>query len=162
MNWKIFSSETAWPIWTKPWWNGPYMVLFQNCVRRHWPPTKMATITKNITECKHRLVTYHKTQNGKCCWVVMSVVHYRIQVAIFPPKWLLLQCEKPFFQTLANFGEWTKTKTHQNETHANAPDFSRSLCNFDPLTSHPGQLLYSPEFPNFPRKDLSWIFMFLL
>jgi hypothetical protein len=125
-------------------------------------PTKMAAITKNITECKHRLVTYHKTQNGKCCWHVMSVVHYRIQVAIFPPKWLLLQCEKPFFQTLANFGEWTKTKTHQNETHANAPDFSRSLCNFDPLTSHPGQLLYSPEFPNFPRKDLSWIFMFLL
>ena len=87
---KKSSPETAWPIWTKPWWNGPYVVPFQNCVRQHWPPTKMATVTKNITECKHRVVTYHKTQNGKCCWDVRSVVHYRIQVAIFSPKWLLL------------------------------------------------------------------------
>jgi hypothetical protein len=26
-------------------------------------------------------------------------------------------CMFPFFQTLANFGEWTKTKTRQNETY---------------------------------------------
>ena len=52
-NWKfsktwikqIFSSETAWPIWTKPWWNGPYVVPFQNSIR----PTNMAAVTKNRT-----------------------------------------------------------------------------------------------------------------
>ena len=29
----IFSSETTGPIATKPWWNGPWMAPFQNCVQ---------------------------------------------------------------------------------------------------------------------------------
>ena len=35
---KIFFSETAWPIWTKLWWNGPWVVPFQDCIRRPHPP----------------------------------------------------------------------------------------------------------------------------
>ena len=38
----INSSETTGPIWTKLWWNGPWMAPFQNCVRRSRLPTKMA------------------------------------------------------------------------------------------------------------------------
>jgi hypothetical protein len=42
----INSSEATGPIWTKLWWNSPWMAPFQNCVR--WPrlPTKMATKLK--------------------------------------------------------------------------------------------------------------------
>ena len=43
---KIFSSETAWPILTKLWWNSPWVVLFQNCVRQPRPPNKMAARLK--------------------------------------------------------------------------------------------------------------------
>ena len=28
----IFSSETIGPIWTKHWWNGPWIVPFQSCI----------------------------------------------------------------------------------------------------------------------------------
>jgi hypothetical protein len=42
----IFSSETTGPIATKLWWNGPWMALFQNCVRWSRLPTKMATKLK--------------------------------------------------------------------------------------------------------------------
>jgi hypothetical protein len=44
---KIISSETAGPIGHKLWWHGLQMVLFENCVRRPWPPTKIAAIAKN-------------------------------------------------------------------------------------------------------------------
>jgi hypothetical protein len=44
---KIISSETTVPIWPKLWWNGLSVVIFQNCVRRPRPPTKIATVTKN-------------------------------------------------------------------------------------------------------------------
>ena len=43
---KIFSSETTGPIATKLWWNDPWMVPFQNCVRWSRLPTKMATKLK--------------------------------------------------------------------------------------------------------------------
>jgi hypothetical protein len=33
---------------------------------------KMAVVTKNLTLCKHVLVTYQKNQNNKCCCGVMS------------------------------------------------------------------------------------------
>ena len=39
----INSSEATGPIWTKLWWNGPWMSPFQNCVRWSRLPTKMAT-----------------------------------------------------------------------------------------------------------------------
>jgi hypothetical protein len=35
----------------------------------------------------------------------------------------------------------------------------RSLRNFDPFPGLPGQLLDSPDFPNFPGNYLSWIFI---
>jgi hypothetical protein len=44
---KIFSSETTWPIKTKLWWNDPWVIPFQNCVRQTRPPTNMAAVTKN-------------------------------------------------------------------------------------------------------------------
>jgi hypothetical protein len=44
---KIIISETAGPIGPKLWWNGLQMVLFEKCVQRPRPPTKMATVTKN-------------------------------------------------------------------------------------------------------------------
>ena len=43
---KIFSSETTRPIQAKLYWNDPWMVPFQNCVRRHRPPTNMAARLK--------------------------------------------------------------------------------------------------------------------
>ena len=42
----INSSEATGPIWTKLWWNGPWMAPFQNCVRWSRLPTKMATKLK--------------------------------------------------------------------------------------------------------------------
>jgi hypothetical protein len=39
---KIFLSETICSIRTKFWWNSHWMVLFQKCVRRFGPSTKMA------------------------------------------------------------------------------------------------------------------------
>ena len=40
------SSEATGPIWTKLWWNGPWMAPFQICVRWSRLPTKMATKLK--------------------------------------------------------------------------------------------------------------------
>jgi hypothetical protein len=42
----INSSEAAGPIWTKLWWNGPWMAPFQHCVRWSRLPTKMAAKLK--------------------------------------------------------------------------------------------------------------------
>ena len=42
----INSSETTGPIWTKLWWNGPWMASFQKCVRWSWLPIKMAAKLK--------------------------------------------------------------------------------------------------------------------
>jgi hypothetical protein len=42
----INSSETTGPIWTKLWWNGPWMAPFQKCVRWSRLPTKLATKLK--------------------------------------------------------------------------------------------------------------------
>jgi hypothetical protein len=42
----INSSETTGPIWTKLWWNGPWMAPFQKCVRWSRLPTKMAAKLK--------------------------------------------------------------------------------------------------------------------
>jgi hypothetical protein len=39
---KIFLFETICPIRTKFWWNSHWMILFQKCVRRFGPSTKMA------------------------------------------------------------------------------------------------------------------------
>ena len=44
---EIFSSETIWPLETKLWWNGPWVIPFQNCVRQSRPPTNMVALTKN-------------------------------------------------------------------------------------------------------------------
>jgi hypothetical protein len=45
---KIFS-ETTEPISTKLFWNDPWVVLFQICIRQHRLVSKMAAITKNRT-----------------------------------------------------------------------------------------------------------------
>jgi hypothetical protein len=42
----INSSEATGSIWTKLWWNGPWMAPFQNCVRWSWLPTKMVAKLK--------------------------------------------------------------------------------------------------------------------
>ena len=42
----INSSEATGPIWTKLWWNSPWMVPLQNCVRWSRLPTKMAAKLK--------------------------------------------------------------------------------------------------------------------
>ena len=42
----INSSEATRPIWTKLWWNGPWMAPFQNCVQWSRLPTKMAAKLK--------------------------------------------------------------------------------------------------------------------
>jgi len=57
-NLKIIFSETAGQIGPKLWWNGLQMVLFENCVQRPRPPTKMATVTKNRKFGKKSLKNY--------------------------------------------------------------------------------------------------------
>jgi hypothetical protein len=42
----INSSEATGPIWTKLWWNGPWMARFQKCVRWSRLPTKLAAKLK--------------------------------------------------------------------------------------------------------------------
>ena len=42
----INSSEATGPIWTKLWWNGPWMAPFQKSVRWSRLPSKMATKLK--------------------------------------------------------------------------------------------------------------------
>ena len=42
----INSSEATGPIWTKFWWNGPWMAPFQNCVRWSRLTTKMVAKLK--------------------------------------------------------------------------------------------------------------------
>jgi hypothetical protein len=44
---KIFSSETTEPISTTLFWDDPYLVPFQNCVRQRRPVSKMAAITRS-------------------------------------------------------------------------------------------------------------------
>ena len=44
---KIFMSETTGTIGTKLCLNSPWMIPFQNCVRKSRPPTNMATVAKN-------------------------------------------------------------------------------------------------------------------
>ena len=51
----INSSKTTGPIWTKLWWNGPWVIPFQNCVRQPRPPFKMAAITKNRNSAKNHM-----------------------------------------------------------------------------------------------------------
>jgi hypothetical protein len=57
-NLKIISSETTVLIGPKLWWNGLSVVIFQNCVRRSRPPTKMATVTKPRTFSRKSLKSY--------------------------------------------------------------------------------------------------------
>ena len=46
----IFSSETTWPLETKLWWNGPWVIPFQNCVRQSRSLTNMVAVSKNKKE----------------------------------------------------------------------------------------------------------------
>jgi hypothetical protein len=52
---KIIFSETAGPIGPKLWWYGLQMVLFENCVRRPRPPTKIAPLLKIENLAKNHL-----------------------------------------------------------------------------------------------------------
>jgi hypothetical protein len=55
---KIIFSETAGPIGPKLWWNCLQMVLFENCVRRPRPPSKIAAVIKNRKFGKKSLTNY--------------------------------------------------------------------------------------------------------
>ena len=64
----INSSEATGPIWTKLWWNGPWMVPFQNCVRWSRLPTKMAAKLKIEKRGDEILIVhccFSISQNGK-------------------------------------------------------------------------------------------------
>ena len=51
-------SEATGPIWTKLWWNGPWMAPFQNCVWWSRLPTKMATKQK-IEKRENEILIVH-------------------------------------------------------------------------------------------------------
>jgi hypothetical protein len=59
----INSSEATEPIWTKLWWNGPWMAPFQKCVRWSRLPTKMATKLK-IEKRGYEILIVH------CCFSI--------------------------------------------------------------------------------------------
>ena len=71
----INSSETTGPIWTKLWWNGPWMAPFQNCVRWSWLPTKMATKLK-IEERGDEILIVHCCSNLNCSYMARSSLTY--------------------------------------------------------------------------------------
>jgi hypothetical protein len=60
----INSSEATGPIWTKLWWNGPWMAPFQNCVWWSRLPTKMAAKLK-IEKRGDEILIVH-------CWFSIS------------------------------------------------------------------------------------------
>jgi hypothetical protein len=67
----IFSSETTGPIATKLWWNGPWMVPFQTCVRWSRLPTKMAAKIKIAA-----LVLVKMSSNFSCSYMARSSLTY--------------------------------------------------------------------------------------
>jgi hypothetical protein len=62
----INSSEATVPIWTKLWWNGPWMAPFQNYVRWSRLPTKMATKLK-IEKRGDEILIVH------CCFSISQI-----------------------------------------------------------------------------------------
>ena len=70
---KIFSEITE-PISTKPCWNDPWVVPFQNCVRHSRPPTKMsATAELSLTKdpmgnSNTNLLRNHRPIATNLCW----------------------------------------------------------------------------------------------
>ena len=66
---KIFSSETTEPISTKLCRKDPRVVPFQNCVRQHFPVSKMAAITKNRNFFKWPKLLYFKPESAQI-WTV--------------------------------------------------------------------------------------------
>ena len=59
----INSIEASGPIWTKLWWNGPWIAPFQNCVRWCRLPTKMDTKLK-IEKRGDKILIVH------CCFSI--------------------------------------------------------------------------------------------
>ena len=78
---KIIFSEIAGPIGSKLWWNGLQVVLFENCVRRPSPPTKIAAVTKNRKFCKKSLKNY-LLWNYWANWA-QTMVEWSLGVVIF-------------------------------------------------------------------------------
>jgi hypothetical protein len=65
----INSSEATGPIWTKLWWNGPWMAPFQNCVRWSRLPTKMVAKLK-IEKRGDEILIVH------CCFSISQNCSY--------------------------------------------------------------------------------------
>ena len=65
----FFSSETTEPISTKLCWNDPWVVPFQNCVRKRRPASKMAAMTENIIFFKWPKLLYFKPESAQI-WTV--------------------------------------------------------------------------------------------
>jgi hypothetical protein len=83
----INSSEATGPIWTKLWWNGPWMAPFQNCVRWSRLPAKMATKLK-IEKRGYEILIIH------CCFSI-RVIAWPLFIIVFssralPPRVVLL------------------------------------------------------------------------
>ena len=68
---KIFSSETTEPISTKLFWNDPWMIPFQICVRQRRLLSKMAAITKNRNFFKWPKLLYFKPESAQI-WTVSA------------------------------------------------------------------------------------------
>jgi hypothetical protein len=43
-------------------WDGPWVVLFQYCVRQHCPPFIMAAVTKNRNFFSSQFLLYYKSK----------------------------------------------------------------------------------------------------
>ena len=74
----INSSKTTGPIWTKLWWNGPWVVPFQNCVRQspcqpRWLPLlRIENLAKN-----HLKIIFSETAEPigpKLWWYGLQIV----------------------------------------------------------------------------------------
>ena len=112
---KIFSSDTTWPLETKLWWNGPWVIPFQNCVRQSRPPTNMVAVTKNKKGDEIQKIFISETTGPigtKLClvvwWPPFKIVSGNPDIQ---PTWpLLLKTEKVdeilFFPLLNYWANW--------------------------------------------------------
>ena len=72
----LISSETTGPVWTKLGRDSPWVVPFQNYIRRPRPPTKMATMAKNRKSNKKiikNLLLWNYLANWDQTWVEWSL-----------------------------------------------------------------------------------------
>jgi hypothetical protein len=73
----IFSSETTWSLETKLWWNGSWVIHFQNCVRQSRPQPTWSLLLKIKKGDEIQKIVISETTGPigtKLCYCLLSSV----------------------------------------------------------------------------------------